>query len=1134
MRPTRSIHLLPLLRAALAVTVVATVALSATAPTGPAGSATTPAQIAPELLAAAGGAATADVSGTVALANATATATSEAIEIMVLFASTAVEENAQGDPVAAASSLQQQAAAGYAAAQTELERLEAVGEISVLNRFWVTSAVLVSATPTTETLDALAALPGATQVIPNFTVTTLDADEITPTAEPSVDSETTTTDGTPVTYGIAKIGADQTWSQDGAEGQGVRVAVLDTGVDATHPDLAGKLVGSGLGDPTYPGGWISFDRAGNPVASVPSDPGSHGTHVAGTVLGGDASGTQIGVAPQAQLMAANVLSGDGGGSMAKVMAGMQWAISPTDSAGDPVGRAADVVNMSLGSSGYDALFIPLVQNLRDAGIFPAIAIGNAPCGDTGTSSPGDVYEAFGVGMTNADDEVDAGSCGAVTSWPAEITEEYGWPTSFVKPDASAPGVAVFSAMPNGLWGESTGTSMATPHVAGAVALIRSAQAGLTVDQIEEALESTAWRPLDAGLGPDTGYGAGRIDVHAAVASVLGDSGILVTVRDSVSGEALAGVTVSYGDRGETWTTDASGQFTAHLEPGSYTLQAGVFGYSDGATGTITVAEGTFSSAEILLTPITTGSITGVVVDTQTGLPLADATVQVVGQPLTATTTAAGEFRFDELPAGDYRVRVTATGYREAVSAEATVTAALTTTINYQLAALARVLVLGDNGGRTADLLSTNGFAAQSSDTLPADFEASDYEVVVWDAPTPVTAEGMAAFLAETEAAGTGVVWLDLGASDDSGISQLHLTTTNPGQRVSGNDRTLTSTGYRVLVEHPIFAGGSLSTDDVAVGDVLTQNAAENGPKFFAAFEDLTGESVTVLAEAVTVAADGTSTDVGDGIAVLQRGDSRNALLSLHGSSAAVDARSWSLASQQLFTNAVTWTAPAAMQAPDPEIILPTVPTPSVPDDDAGTTSTPSTSSTDTAAAAADPVTAPAAVAAAQVAPKPADIPAAPVADIALLTEENTGGLTVSIDSGIASVSIPGATPGDWYFLYVYPTITPVDWIRVNDDGTLRVDIARLSAGSYRFAFVDATGGFAGWVSVVVDGTTVIASRENTVDTPVQTVPAPTESAPFALSDAELLMLTGAALLVLATAGVLLAAARRRPTGGDHA
>ncbi len=1049
----------------------------------------------------------------------------EPVEILVLFSANEVAPGALGDPERAALSLKAAAEGDLAHAEEALSALEDSGRITVLNRFWVTSGILVSAVPTEENLAALASLPGATEILPNFTVEPLDAEEFIPMAEPSITAEAADADGVPVTYGLEKIGAPQTWIDFDAEGQGIRVAVLDTGVDASHPDLAGRVVGSGLGDPTHPGGWISFDRTGTPVVSRPSDPGSHGTHVAATILGGSASGTRVGVAPQAQLMAANVLSGGGGGSIAKIMAGIQWAIQPFDAYGNPAGRPADVVNMSLGSSGYDTTFIPLVRNLRDAGIFPAIAIGNAPCGPNGTSSPGDIYEAFGVGMTNSDDEVDPGSCGAVTSWPSSVAQQYDWPASFVKPDASAPGARVFSAMPGGLWGESTGTSMATPHVAGAVALIRSAQAGLSVDQIERALEDTAWHP-DATTAPDPGYGAGRIDVHAAVASLLGQSGVNGTVRDATSAEPVAGATISFAERGETWTTDAQGRFTARLEPGSYTFAAERFGYDPARSTAVVVREDAFAEVEIEMTAITVGAITGIVVDTTTGVPIRGAQIQVMGQPITATTETDGSYRLTGLPVDSYRISAAAESFGTLVSDPAEVRAALETTVNFRLAPLQRALVIGD-GGRTADLLSANGFFAESTTGLPGDLDAADYDIIVWDSPDTVPEERVREFSAQTDASGTGVIWLDQGSSELSGIAQLSRATGNPAQREGRSDRTLASVGYRVLEGHEILAPGTVSTDTIGVGDLIVQNATAGLPRFYAWFEGLTGDGVVIVAETVTSegsGADRVVTAHGDGIAVVERRDSRHVLLALHASSPAVDVRTWPLPTTQVFLNALSWAAPEATQAPPPQIIVPEPPLVDPGEPGGGSTQQP------TPAPAPSPASPQLRAPASQIAPKPNTVPDAPFGSADDLTESNRGGISLRAESGIAYITIPDSEPGDWFFLHVYPSRTPVDWIRVNDDGELRIDITRLGGGTYLFAFTDEEGTFAGWAEIVIPSSaTAEEVEEAVVEQPdIETGPAETVSPGLTLSPAEQLMLLGAGLLIIAAAAVVLAASRRRP------
>ena len=1069
-----------------------------------------------------------------------------AAEILVMFDDPGVPASAEGSPELAAAALETQADDHWSRIEHALETLERSRGVTVLTRFWVTSAVLVSAVPTEATLSDLAALPGAREVVPNYTVEGLTEDPPAERDSPSIPAEEHTTGlaseataESPVTYGLERIRADDAWRDFGAAGAGVRVAVLDTGVDASHPDIRDHLVGRGTGDPSYPGGWINFDRTGAPVVSTPTDPGSHGTHVAGTILGGDASGTQIGVAPEAELMAANVLSG--GGSSAKILSALQWVLAPYDGNGQPAGRAADVINMSLGSGAYDASLIQPIRNLREAGVFPAIAIGNAPCGPNGTSSPGDIYEAFGVGMTNSADEVDPGSCGAVTRWPAATAAQYGWPTAFAKPDASAPGAKVFSAIPGGRWGESTGTSMATPHVAGAVALIRSAQAGLSVDEIATALEETAWHPDPASPEPDTRYGAGRIDVHAAIAAVRGDAGISGRVVDAATGLPVAGATVSYGERGETWTTDVAGRFTARLVAGTYTLTIDRFGYETATTGPVIVTDGAFPAVELALTPITVGAIAGTVVDHDTQEPIDGATVSVVGQPISAVTAADGSYEIAGLPIGEYRVRAAADGRQESVSADVPVQAALTTTVNFRLAKQQRILVLGDNGDRTSAVLSENGLLAESAPELPADPSTlADYDAVLWDTPASASTEQLSGFIAATDAAGTGVIWLDLGADDRSGIATLHRSFANPATRGAANDRSVSATGYRISQAHDIFAGGMLSPETLHPGAVLRQNTASGGPKFTAWFEDLTGVQPTMLAEAVAVReSEETGTVIeplGTGIAVDQRAANRHLFLSLHGSSTAVDARSWSLASTQLLLNGITWAAPAAVQAPEPEVIPPVRP---VDPPDGGTPPRPQkppvSPPVDPPAPLVPPATAPSATGAAsrapstQSLPRPAFTPEPPVASWDLLTAENAGGVSARVEGGIAYVTIPAAKPGDWFFLHVYPSATAVDWIRVNDEGELRIDIARIPGGEYRFAFTSADGSFAGWVAVRVPGAAARAANaaQMTVGDEVERA-AVAGIAGFQLSPAEQLMLLGAALILLAAAGVTLLGTRRAP------
>lgn len=305
-------------------------------------------------------------------------------------------------------------------------------------------------------------------------------------------------------WGLQAIGAMSVWGAYGAEGQGTKVAVLDTGFDAAHPDLDGRLSKND---------WAEFDMDGERVTgSVPHDSAKHGTHVAGSIAGGDASGQWIGVAPQARVAAGLVLK-NGQGTDAQILAGIQWAIE----------TGVDVINMSLGGlrlspdvfDTYTQAFIS--ANL--SGIPIVVSIGNE--GSQTTGSPGNDYFAFSVGATDHEDR-SAGFSGGRTQifLESNVISRKDLPLVYSKPDVCAPGVAVKSAIPGNKYAIWNGTSMAAPHVAGAMALLLSATTIRDVDPAERAfliqdlLISTVEELGESGQ--DHRYGFGRIDVLKAV------------------------------------------------------------------------------------------------------------------------------------------------------------------------------------------------------------------------------------------------------------------------------------------------------------------------------------------------------------------------------------------------------------------------------------------------------------------------------------------------------------------------------------------------------------------------------------------------------------------------------------------
>lgn len=312
------------------------------------------------------------------------------------------------------------------------------------------------------------------------------------------------------TWGLERTKALSAWSVFGTRGQRpdgskVRVAVLDTGIDATHPDLAGKV-----------SDFAEFDASGNITAqgiANARDSGSHGTHVAGTIVGGNASGSWIGMAPDADVIAGLVLNGAAGGTLAQVIAGIDWAVS----------NNAEIINMSLGGLTFDSsVDTPYQRAIVDAllrGTLVVAAIGND--GHQTSGSPGNDYFSLAVGAHDIRDRC-AGFSGGRTHilQQSNVINSDFLPLVYTKPDMSAPGVSVKSCVPNGGYENFNGTSMATPHVAGAAALLYAATDLKSLDPDRRAF--TAKDLLLGGVtdmgesGQDQRFGHGAINILRSI------------------------------------------------------------------------------------------------------------------------------------------------------------------------------------------------------------------------------------------------------------------------------------------------------------------------------------------------------------------------------------------------------------------------------------------------------------------------------------------------------------------------------------------------------------------------------------------------------------------------------------------
>ncbi|MFN0105078.1 MAG: S8 family serine peptidase, partial [Bryobacteraceae bacterium] len=305
-------------------------------------------------------------------------------------------------------------------------------------------------------------------------------------------------------WGIAQANALAAWGAYGARGKGVLIGLLDTGVDATHPDLEGRAKK-----------WAEFDSAGQKISgSAAHDSDQHGTHCAGTICGGNTSGRFIGMAPESRIAAGLVLNGEEGGTDAQILAGIDWAVN----------SGVDVLSMSLGGLVMDPetppTYTEAILTCVEAGIPVVAAIGNE--GHQTTGSPGNDLFALSVGAIDQRLRV-AGFSGGRTQIIQEnefIDPKY-LPLPYSKPDLVAPGVAVFSSVPGGKWKAFNGTSMAAPHVAGAIAMLLSAtsirekesgsrRALLVQDLITGSVDEMG------EAGQDHRYGFGALNVLRAI------------------------------------------------------------------------------------------------------------------------------------------------------------------------------------------------------------------------------------------------------------------------------------------------------------------------------------------------------------------------------------------------------------------------------------------------------------------------------------------------------------------------------------------------------------------------------------------------------------------------------------------
>ncbi|NUN68393.1 MAG: S8 family serine peptidase [Bacteroidetes bacterium] len=369
---------------------------------------------------------------------------------------------------------------------------------------------------------------------------------------------------------IPQIRANEIWTNLGVRGEGVTVGIIDTGIDYLHPALGGAF-GAGA---KVVGGYDFYNGDNDPM-----DDNGHGTHVAG-IVAADAADVK-GVAPKAKLYAFKVLGAEGGGSMDDIIAAVERCVDPNNDGN--MNDRLDIVNMSLGADGGEPDDAPsvAVDNATALGVTFVIAAGNSGYAESFPGKDGNYYysglETIGSPGTSRRaitvGAIDSVNNLAYFSSKGPTPGEYG-----IKPDVVAPGVNIRSLFPgNGMLVES-GTSMASPMVAGVAALLKSIDPALTPAQIKSKLVNGA---VDLGMKP-VHQGAGRVDaVRAAALSATAEPVHLSFGLDDPAMTTWTSVeTVKVTNRknvaqnfSATFTGGAAG-VTVSAAPSNFTVAAG--------------------------------------------------------------------------------------------------------------------------------------------------------------------------------------------------------------------------------------------------------------------------------------------------------------------------------------------------------------------------------------------------------------------------------------------------------------------------------------------------------------------------------------------------------------------------------
>lgn len=461
--------------------------------------------------------------------------------------------------------------------------------------FYIVNALLVRADR--DLLLALGERPEVGRVITNPSV----AVDIERPVLPQDTVKAAVVDAIP--WGVQRIRAPEVWNL-GFTGEGIVVAGQDTGYQWDHPALRQQYRGWDGSTASHDYNWHdAIHTTGSscpPDGPVPCDDHGHGTHTMGTIVGDDGGVNQIGVAPGARWIGCRNMN-EGVGTPATYIECFEFFLAPYPVGGDASqGRpsmAPHVINNSWSCPPYEgcdethiALLAQAVEAVRATGIMVVASAGNSGAACSTVNTPPGMYDAtYTVGATSSD------SADTIAGFSSRGTG-----TALIKPDISAPGVMVTSSTVGGAYTKLSGTSMAAPHVVGAVALLWSARPDLIgkVAMTEFLLNTAAVQRVSTQCGdaadavPNNVYGWGRVDAFNAVHSALEGT---ITGHVTSPGstpianarvEAVSSTLRTYGA-----LTDATGAYVLRPISGTYTVTATSYGYLSASYASVQIPAG---------------------------------------------------------------------------------------------------------------------------------------------------------------------------------------------------------------------------------------------------------------------------------------------------------------------------------------------------------------------------------------------------------------------------------------------------------------------------------------------------------------------------------------------------------------